>query len=96
MYLSIPSAVYRDCLTTARTAMVTRGSLPVLNFLHFRITPEAPYVLEVTSTDLDVSLTQLIPLTEPGGPVPSASPSPHSPPSSQIAAHPSASTTRRS
>jgi DNA polymerase III sliding clamp (beta) subunit (PCNA family) len=68
MYLSIPSATYRDCLTTARTAMVTRGSLPVLAMLHFRITPEAPYVLEVTSTDLDVSLTQLIPLTEPGGP----------------------------
>ena len=67
MHLSLPSATFRDCLTTARTAMGTSKGLPVLSYLHFRITPEDPSVLEVTSTDMDVSLTQFLPLDEPGG-----------------------------
>ena len=67
MHLSLPSATFREILTTARTAMSPIKGLPVLAMLHFRITPEAPSVLEVTSTDLDVSLTQILPLEEPGG-----------------------------
>ena len=67
MYLSIPSAVFRETLTTARTAMGSRYHMPVMGSLHFHV-PADGATVEITSTDFDVSLTQIIPLEEPGGP----------------------------
>lgn len=67
MWFSLPSATFSEILRTAKLAMMSKPRLAVLSALHLQVTPDGR-TLEITSTDLDVSLTQRVPLDEPGGP----------------------------
>lgn len=67
MWFSIPSAVFTDCLKRARLAAESAPRLPILGTALFTVTPDGR-TLEISTTDLDQTLTQRIPLEEPGGP----------------------------
>jgi len=66
MYFSIPSATYSDILRRAKLAM-GKQNLPILGTARFTVSP-CGRTLEVTTTDLDITLAQRIPLEDMGGP----------------------------
>jgi DNA polymerase III sliding clamp (beta) subunit (PCNA family) len=68
MYLSIPSETFTETLRTLGLAITRNApaSMPILSHAHFRVSADGRS-LDVTVTDLDVSLTRTIPLDEPGG-----------------------------
>lgn len=67
MHLSIPSATFRDILSTAKLALHTRSTLPILESLLFKVHPDG-HTLTITSTDLDLTLVQTILLEAQAGP----------------------------
>lgn len=67
MYFSLPSAAFKEMLALARAVIPSKTRLPVLSSLRFHVPPDGR-TLEVSCTDLDITLTQTLPLPEPGGP----------------------------
>lgn len=67
MHFSLPSATFSDALKRARLAMSSKANLPVLGSILCRVTLDGR-TLEISATDLDLMLTQRIPLETPGGP----------------------------
>lgn len=67
MYFSLPSHQFADLLRAARMVVPTKATLPVVQTILFRVTPDGR-TLEATSTDFDITFTQSFPLEEPGGP----------------------------
>lgn len=67
MHFSLPAAAFKQMLSTAKQALAGKSTLPILAMLHFRVAEDGR-TITVTSTDLDVTVEQTLPLLAPGGP----------------------------